>query len=318
MNRWKIYCNLDLSLKPDALKDLEKIADVNYFSPSQESLLENISNYDAYIASGAVLMNKEVLDRAKKLKVIASPSTGTDHIDVNYAENKKIQVIHIAKELDLLESFTATAEQAWALLLCCVRKLPAAVECAKNGYWAREKFTGNQLNGKTLGIIGLGRLGKMMVSFGNGFNMKVIGYDIEKKNIDGVKQVTLDELLESSDAISVHIHLNEKNKNFISKDIIKKMKKGVVLINTSRGAIIDEHALLDNLKSGHVGSAGLDVIHGEWDKDIYDHPLIKYARQNDNLIISPHIGGSTVESIIGARVFIGKRLVEYITKMEGR
>ena len=80
-----------------------------------------------------------------------------------------------------MKSFTATAEQAWATLLCCVRKLPAAVECAKNGYWAREKFTGNQLNGKTLEIIGLGRLGKMMVSFGNGFNMKVIGYDIEKK-----------------------------------------------------------------------------------------------------------------------------------------
>ena len=99
--------------------------------------MENISNYDAYIASGAVLMNKEVLDRAKP-KVIASPSTGTDHIDVNYAENKNIQVIHIAKELDLLESFTATAEQAWALL-CCVRKLPAAVECA-NGYWARKIY----------------------------------------------------------------------------------------------------------------------------------------------------------------------------------
>ena len=109
----------------------------------------------------------------------------------------------------------------------------------------------------------------------------------------------------------------KKIKTLYQKDIIKKMKKGVVLINTSRGAIIDEHALLDNLKSGHVGSAGLNVIHGEWDKDIYDHPLIKYARQNDNLIISPHIGGSTVESIIGARVFIGKRLAEYITKMEG-
>lgn len=318
MKRWKVYCNLDLSLKHDALRYLEDIADVVHFPPTQESLIDNINDFDAYLAAGSVKMNSEIIDKSSKLKVIATPSTGTDHIDTVYAKQKNIDVLHIAKELQLLEGFTATAEQAWALLLACIRNLPAAIDCAKNGNWARERFTGTQLYNKTLGIIGLGRLGKMMVSFGNGFNMKVIGYDIEKKNIDGVKQVTLDELLESSDAISVHIHLNEKNKNFISKDIIKKMKKGVVLINTSRGAIIDENALLDNLKSGHVGSAGLDVIHGEWDKDIYDHPLIKYARQNDNLIISPHIGGSTVESIIGARVFIGKRLAEYITKMEGR
>ena len=160
--------------------------------------------------------------------------------------------------------------------------------------------------------LALGRLGAMMASFGNGFNMNVIGYDILEKNIKGVNQVSLNELLKLSDVITVHIHLTDENRDFISSELFHKMKKGVVLINTSRGAIIDEKALLENLESGHISAAGLDVINGEWNKNLYDHPLIKYAREHDNLVISPHIAGATVESIIGARVFIAKKLAEYI------
>jgi len=279
-------------------------------------LVKNIPEYDVYFASGYVQMNKEILDSAKQLKVIATPGTGTDHIDVAYAIEKNIDVLHIAKEIELLNGFTATAEQAWALLLSCIRKLPAAFDCAKNGYWARERFTGSQLYKKTLGIIGLGRLGAMMASFGNGFNMNVIGYDILEKNIKGVNQVSLNELLKLSDVITVHIHLTDENRDFISSELFHKMKKGVVLINTSRGAIIDEKALLENLESGHISAAGLDVINGEWNKNLYDHPLIKYAREHDNLVISPHIAGATVESIVGARVFLAKKLAAYIKQKE--
>jgi D-3-phosphoglycerate dehydrogenase len=312
MNRWKVFCNVDLSFKKDALKELEAVADVSYFPAKQEVLLENIQSFDAYFASAYVQMNKEVFDCAEKLKVIATPGTGTDHIDVKYAMGRNIDVLHIAKEIELLNGFTATAEQAWALLLSCIRKLPAAFDCAKNGYWARERFTGTQLYKKTLGIIGLGRLGTMMASFGNGFNMNVIGCDIVEKNIKGVKQVSLEELVKSSDVITVHIHLTDANKGFISSELFHKMKKGVVLINTSRGAIIDEDALLENLQTGRVSAAGLDVIDGEWDNNLYDHPLIKYAREHDNLVISPHIAGATVESILGARIFLAKKLAEYI------
>ena len=316
MNRWKVFCNVDLSLKKDALKELEVVADVSYFPAKQEVLVKNIPEYDVYFASGYVQMNKEILDSAKQLKVIATPGTGTDHIDVAYAIEKNIDVLHIAKEIELLNGFTATAEQAWALLLSCIRKLPAAFDCAKNGYWARERFTGSQLYKKTLGIIGLGRLGAMMASFGNGFNMNVIGYDILEKNIKGVNQVSLNELLKLSDVITVHIHLTDENRDFISSELFHKMKKGVVLINTSRGAIIDEKALLENLESGHISAAGLDVINGEWNKNLYDHPLIKYAREHDNLVISPHIAGATVESIVGARVFLAKKLAAYIKQKE--
>jgi len=312
LSRWKVFCNVDLSLKKDALKELEKVADVIYFPAMQETLLDNIIDFDAYYASAFVEMNKDVLDNAKNLKVIATPGTGTDHIDITEARRNGIDVLDIAEERELLKGFTATAELAWALLLSCIRKLPAAFDCAKQGYWARERFTGYQLYGKKLGLLGLGRLGTMMAGYGNGFGMKVLGCDLEEKNIAGVKQVALDELLVKSDVISIHIHLTEANKGFVSNELLKKMRPGVVIINTSRGAIIDEDALIKSLESGHVGAAGLDVIHGEWDKNIYDHPLIKYARTHDNLVITPHIAGATVESIIGARVFLAKKLADYI------
>ena len=316
MRRWKVFCNDDLSLKKDALKELELISDVSYYPAIKDVLLENIHHYDAYYASAHVQTSREVLEIARNLRVIATPSTGTDHIDIKYAKEKNIDVIQLTKEIDLLNEFTATAEHAWGLLLACIRKLPAAFDCAKNGYWARQRFTGFQLYKKTLGIIGLGRLGTMMASFGNGFNMNVIGYDIVKKNINGVNQVSLDELLKSSDVISLHIHFTDDNRGFISNELFKKMKRSVVLINTSRGGIIDEDALLENLYSGHVSAAGLDVINGEWDKNLYDHPLIEYSRKYDNLVISPHIAGATVESIVGARVFLAKKLADYIKQKE--
>jgi D-3-phosphoglycerate dehydrogenase len=312
MSCWKVFCNVDLSLKKDALKELEKVADVTYFPAKQGTLLDNIANFDAYFASGFVVMNKEVFDNAKNLKVIASPGTGTDHINVNEAKKRGVDVLHLANELELLQGFTATAELAWALLLSCVRKLPAAFDCAKHGNWARERFKGYQLYGKTLGIIGLGRLGTMMSRYGNGFGMNVLGCDHEEKAISDVTQVDLAELLQRSDVITIHIHLTEKNRGYMSAELIDQMKPGVVIINTSRGAIIDEKALLKNLKSGRVGGAGLDVIHGEWDENIYDHPLIKYARTHDNLVITPHIAGATIESIVGARAFMAKKLADYI------
>ena len=314
MKKWKVFCNLNLSLKKDATKNLEKVASVEYFPAEQEILLNNIEEFDAYFASASVQVNEEVLEKAKKLTVIASPGTGTDHIDVALAESMGIKVMHIAKELDLLNTFTSTAEMAWTLLLGSVRRLPASFDCAKNGWWARERFTGFQLYGKTLGVLGLGRLGTMVTRYGNGFGMKVLGTDTIQKDLPGVEQVELDELLRRSDVLSIHIHLTPETTSYISYEQFEKMKPGVVIINTSRGAIIDEKALLDNLVSGHVGAAGLDVIYGEWDTNIYDHPLITYARQHDNLVISPHTAGATIESIIGARVFLADKLAEYITQ----
>lgn len=312
MSRWKILCNVDLKLKQDSLRVLEEIADVDYIESRRDILLERIEHYDVYFASAAVQTDAEVLERASRLKVIATPSTGTDHIDRDIAKQKGIDVLDIAKDYDLLNTFTATAEMAWGLLLACIRKLPWAFEEAKKGNWARQKFTGCQLSGKTLGILGYGRLGRMMAEFGKAFQMKVIACDIRNFEAPGVEQVDFNTLLANSDILSIHIHLTKESRGLISYEAFEKMKHGVVIINTSRGAIIDEKALLEALESGKVMAAGLDLICGEWDKDLASHPLIQYARTHNNLIITPHIAGATVESIIGARVFMAQKLAFYI------
>ena len=123
-------------------------------------------------------------------------------------------------------------------------------------------------------------------------------------------------LLSESDVLSIHVHLTEKTRGLISSEALSKMKKNAVIINTSRGGIIDEDALLIALTSGNIAGAGLDVIHGEWESNLSEHALIKYAREHENLIITPHIGGSTVESIVGAREFMAIKLANFLKTID--
>lgn len=312
MARWRILCTVGLSLKPDALRPLEEVADVDYAEARRDLLLERIGVYDGYYVSAYVRVDKEILDRATCLKVIATPGTGTDHIDVDEARRRGIVVMSIATDYEVLDTFSATAEMAWCLLLSCIRRLPVAFEAAKRGDWARERFSGHQLRGRTLGVLGYGRLGKMVARFGQGFGMRVLACDKRDFEIPGVERADFDTLLAQSDVLTIHIHLTEDNRGLLSREVFAKMKPGIVIINTSRGAIVDEAALLDALESGHVSAAGLDVIDGEWRTDLADHPLIRYAREHDNLIITPHIAGATVESIVGAREHLARKLADYI------
>ena len=260
---------------------------------------------------------EQVIDRARRLRVVAGPSTGTDHFDVKLLAERGIELLTLTREYDLLDTFTATAECAWGLLLACLRTIPKGLEEVRRGNWAREQLIGRQLSGRTLGVLGVGRLGKMVVEYGKAFRMEVLGCDLKPVSIPGVRQVDFDTLLSESDVISIHIHLDDSTAGLISREAFAKMKDGVVLINTSRGAIIDEEAFLEALESGKVGAAGIDVIHGEWMEDITKHPLVQYTQTHDNLVISPHIGGSTVESIAGARRFMAKKLADYLSTVPG-
>lgn len=314
--RWKILCNDPLDFKKDALKPLEEIADIDYKEPRYDHLLDEIGKYDAYFASAHIQTDRTVIERAEKLKVIATPSTGTDHIDVAFAKRKGIVILDLAKEYELLDTFSATSEMAFCLLLALIRHLPQAFSSAKRGDWARQRYTGFQLRGKTMGILGYGRLGKMTGEIAGGFRMNVLACDVREIYAQGIRQVDFNTLLAESDVLFIHIHLTEETRGLISRDAFSTMKDGIIIINTSRGAIIDEDALLDALESGKVSGAGLDVIHGEWNDNLSDHPLIRYAATHDNLIISPHIGGATVESIVGAREFMGLKLKEYLMSLE--
>ena len=313
MTRTRLLCMVDMSLCLEALDTLREVAEVDYIEvPDRAVLLERIADYDVYFGHTDIQIDKAVIDRAQRLKLMGAPSTGTDHIDVKLLEQRGIKLIALTHEYDLLDTFTATAECAWGLLLTCVRRIPAGFEQVRSGHWAREQFKGIQLSGKTLGVLGVGRLGKMVVEYGKAFRMTVLGCDVKDFSIPGVRSVNFDTLLRESDVISINVHLREDTRGLISRQAFGKMKSGVVIINTSRGAIIDEKAFVETLESGKVRAAGIDVIHGEWMEDITRHPLVQYAQKHDNLVITPHIGGVTVESIAGARIFMAQKLADYI------
>ncbi|OGV52761.1 MAG: hypothetical protein A2017_15090 [Lentisphaerae bacterium GWF2_44_16] len=312
MDAIKTLCMLNTDLCPNALECLRGITQLDHLPISRDVLLEKIAEYDAYFGHTDIMIDKKIIDRAKKLKVIAAPSTGTDHLDMELLKERGITVLSLTKEYALLDNFTATAECSWALLLACVRKLPAAFASVRAGNWAREEYTGRQLSGKVLGVLGVGRLGKMTVEYGKAFRMRVIGCDPKDFTIPGVERVDFETLLQESDVISIHIHLRNETRKLISGDAFNRMKHGVIIVNTSRGGIIDEAEFLKALESGKVAAAGLDVIDGEWLEDITKHPLVHYAQEHDNLIITPHIGGATVEAIAGARNYMAQKLSDYI------
>tara|TARA_B110000238_G_scaffold17874_1_gene17546 strand:- start:221 stop:1165 length:945 start_codon:yes stop_codon:yes gene_type:complete len=309
----KILNTLDVSGVPEMDRIFNKHQLIN-IKPERDIAIKEIVDSDAYLASAAIQIDEDFLKHANNLKIIGSPSTGTDHMDLNLIKNKGICCYDISKEFDLINSFTATSELVFTLLLSFIRKIIPASQDANNGIWAREKYSGVQLLNKTFGIIGLGRLGKISAKIAKGFGMNIIAYDTNEKNVNGVQMVDLDYLSRKSDFISIHVHLNSSTENLINLDLFKKMKETTIIINTSRGKIINEKDLILALKNNLISGACLDVIDGEWltKKELYEHPLVKYSRINDNLLLSPHIGGATEESIYGARLFMAKKIASFL------
>ena len=307
-----LLSSVDLDALPDIVKKLKKKCTLKFSKNSREKTIKLLSNADYYLASASIQVDKSFLSHCKKLKEIISPSTGTDHLDLKELKKRGIKITTIKNELKLLNTFTATSELAFGLMLNIQRKIIKASKSASSGYWAREFYAGTQLYDKTLGILGLGRLGSISAKIGKGFGMKILATDIKSKKISGVKMVDIKNLFKKSDIITIHIHLNNKTKNLINKNLLKLMKPHSILINTSRGGIINEKHLLEALKSKNIAGAGLDIVVGEWldQNKLKNHKLVSYSKKNSNLLIVPHIGGSTYESITGARRFVCNKILK--------
>ena len=312
--RPRILVAVDFSMCMEALDCLREVGEVEYVaSIEQERLLERIGGFDAYYAWTENKVDLAFLERAERLEVVCTASTGTDHIDVAELKRRGIHLIAITHEYELLDRFTSTAELTWGLLLACRRRIPWQFERAKGGEVGPDGFLPPQLSGKTLGIIGYGRLGKMVAEYGKAFRMRVLACDIKPITAPGIEQVDFDTLISTSDIISLHVHLSDATRWMINRDVIARMKPGVVIVNTSRGDLIREDDLIEALESGHVAAAGLDVFHDEWDPNLRDHTLHQYARTHDNLILTPHVGGCSLESVSEARTFVARKLAKYLT-----
>lgn len=248
---------------------------------------------------------------ATDLKIIVTPTTGLNHIDLEEADRRGIQVLSLRGRTEFLKDVRATAEHTIGLMLALLRHIPAAASDVAGGAWRRDPFRGSELYGKTIGIFGYGRLGRIVARYLTAFDARVLVTDpLEPAGAIGpaIESVAPGEVLRQSDLISLHVDLRDATRGFFNDRMFHAMKPGARFINTSRGELIDEEALLDALVSGRLSGAALDVLADEDTAGMAGHPLVDYSRRHANLIITPHIGGCTAESMKKTELFMAQEL----------
>lgn len=218
-------------------------------------------------------------------------------------------VVSLKGETDFLTTVTATAEHTVGLLLALIRQIPTAHRSVLDGAWKRDLFRGRELHGRTAGIIGVGRLGRMVARYLAAFGMRVVGYDVRADmRVEHVQFLPeMNDVLRASDVVSLHVPYSLETRHLIRAEHFRLMRPGAVLINTSRGGVIDDNALLEALIGNVIGGAALDVIDGEPQIDAH-HPLVRYAQLHPNLVLTPHLGGNTYDSFSKTEDFIANRV----------
>ncbi|MBQ1510868.1 MAG: phosphoglycerate dehydrogenase, partial [Selenomonadaceae bacterium] len=269
---------------------------------SHEELLSIIPEFDALMVRSASKVTADVIERAEKLKIIGRAGVGVDNIDIPAATARGIIVINSPGGNTI-----AATEHTMAMMLAMSRHIPIANETLQKGEWNRKKYVGVELRGKTLGVVGMGRIGSGVAKRALAFDMNVIAYDPyineERAKSLGVKVGSLDDVIAEADFITVHMPLTPETKGMISMEQMKKMKKGVRLVNCARGGIIDEADLAQAVKDGIVAGAAIDVFTSE--PIPADHPLLGVP----GIILTPHLGASTVEAQIGVSVDVSEGIL---------
>lgn len=273
--------------------------------PSVEELSNLIKGFDGIIVRSRPLVTRSVIEAADRLKVIARAGVGVDNIDVDAARSRGIEVITVPEATTV-----SVAELAIGLMIAVARKIAYCDREIRRGKWPRRQAEGLELTGKVLGVIGMGRIGSTVARMAKyAFNMEILYYDISRnKKVEeelGAKYTSIDDLLRNADIVSIHVPLTPETKHMINEERLKLMKRTAILINTARGAVIDEGALVKALKEGWIAGAGLDVY--EVEPLPGDHPLTKL----DNVVLTSHIGASTLEAQTRASVEVAKKLVDF-------
>jgi D-3-phosphoglycerate dehydrogenase len=310
-NRIRILVSESAGFSIKAAAALRRTGDVILAKLDRSGLLAAVETVDVLWVRLQHQIDSEVMRRAPRLKIIVSPTTGLDHIDLGEAQCRGIHVLSLRGESDFLRDVRATAEHTIALILSLLRHIPQACAHAKYGHWARDLFRGCELHGKTVGIVGYGRLGRIVARYLRAFEAKILVTD-PKIHSDqpeaGITSTSLTTLLHESDLVTLHVNLCDETRGFFGREQFTAMKEGAWFINTSRGELVDEDALLMALRSSRLGGAALDVVSEERALPMGQHPLVVYARENNNLIITPHIGGCTAESMAKTECFLAERL----------
>jgi D-3-phosphoglycerate dehydrogenase len=296
-----------------ALARLRQAATVETGDLTRAGLLAAVPSADILWVRLRHRIDKEVMESAPSLRMIVTSTTGLDHIDLAEAERRQIRVLSLRGETEFLRTVRATAELTIALLLALVRHVPRASAHVRDGGWDRYPFKGHELYCKTAGVVGYGRLGRIVAGLLVAFGMRVIAATKDRDVCEleeGVTLSSLDRLLTEADVITLHVNLTGSTRGMLGAREFGRMKPGVWFLNTARGELVDEAALLRSLESGRVAGAALDVLSDTYGPDDWASPLRRYASTHDNLLITPHIGGYTVESLEKTEIFLVDRLLD--------
>ena len=282
---------IDVDFQPNLGKDKEK-------------LLEIIGNYDGLAIRSATKATEKIIAAATNLNVIGRAGIRVDNVDIPAASKKGIIVMNTP-----FGNSITTAEHAISLMMAVARQIPEANASTHAGKWEKSRFMGVELTAKTLGVIGAGNIGSIVIDRALGLRMKVVAYDPflseDRATELGVEKVELDDLLARADFITMHVPLTEQTKNILSRDNIAKLKQGVRIVNCARGGLVDEEALADALKAGHVAGAAFDVLAVE---PATDSPLFNLP----NVVVTPHLGAATTEAQENVALQVAEQMSDYL------
>lgn len=305
----------------EALHRLRTHFDVVTGDLDRPALLTALADVDVLWVRLRNAIDAEVMNAAPHLRLIVTNTTGTDHVDLVEAERRKIRVLSLRGETEFLKRVRATAELTVGLLLALVRRIPAAAAHVRDGGWDRYGFKGHQLFEKTAGVVGYGRLGHIVGGYLAALGMRVLAATREGDDSlpeAGVTMAPLAQILAEADVVTLHVDLRPDTVGLFGREQFSAMRHGSWFINTARGELVDESALVEALASGRLAGAALDVIADPYGINVPDRPILRYARLNDNLLVTPHIGGYAVESLAATELFLTDRLLSLIADAQPR
>lgn len=310
MNKLKIYVSGIDRIAEKASAILTENFDIKYVSLNSNDELKNALNTcDIFWFRLNHKLTRDILENAN-CKYILCAVTGLDHIDIRACEEFGITVVSLKNESEFLKEVRATAEHTFGLLLALIRKTKLAFNHVETGEWDRSLFRGTELYHKKIGILGLGRLGEIVAKYADAFGMVVYYYDIKPKKVNNnfIRCNSIEDLCSKVDILSIHLPYNKTTHFIINRQLLDCMSSKVHIINTSRGGLVNENDLLEKLNKNEIAGYATDVLFGE--PKTKNHPLVEYAANNENVIITPHIGGYTYESVDKTELFIAKKLVD--------
>lgn len=315
--RLRILCPEPESYSRAGLAEMARYGDVDARSLSQAELERVAGGYDVLMLRLKLHLTASILE-GRPLAVL-SPTTGVNHLALPVAERLGVPVFHLRGERAFLDTIHSTAEHTFALMLALSRRLVPAVTSVREGSFDPQHFRGHELSGKRLGIVGFGRLGSIVARYAAAFEMSVAVHDpfVAELPAGVTRADSLLALCRETDILSLHAPWNETTEGLVGRDELAALPEGALFVNTARGELVDERALLAALESGRLAGAAVDVLAREHEAVANGSAMLDYARNHDNLIITPHIGGATEEAIEKTDRFVIGKFASWLASAAG-